>query len=286
MKRLFLVSLTGIFIVFACKAQDVKRPPVWGVAGMTFLVSDFRIAREYYGDFLGFEEAFSYNSEKGKVICFKINDRQFLEFIEDKNAKEKDRLVSVAFDCDNPARMEVYLRSKNIPIVRETETDAAGNEVLVIQGTEFYTIQFTRYLPEGLHNKTAGKFLGENRIAHRLHHAGLHVSDVTKANSLYRDVLGFSEMWRFREEDDASPNYIYMRIPDCVENIEYLVTGDGNSCHPCFRVKDMQETIYTLKERNGENLARPDIGKGKRWLLNLQNEDGTRVEFTESFTVN
>ncbi len=77
-----------------------------------------------------------------------------------------------------------------------------------------------------------------------------------------------------------------MRIPDCVENIEYLVTDDSNSSHPCFRVEDMQETIYTLKERNRENLAHPEIGKGKRWLLNLQNEDGTRVEFTESFTVN
>jgi len=27
------------------------------------------------------------------------------------------------------------------------------------------------------------------------------------------------------------------------------------------------------------------IGKGKRWILNLSNPDGTRVEFTEAYTV-
>ncbi len=193
-------------LLFRTVLQENIEKPYYGLYYQNRLISEYA---DYNAlstvAFSGFEEAFSYNSEKGKVICFKINDRQFLEFIEDKNAKDTDRLVSLVFDCDNPARMEVYLRSKNIPIVRETETDAAGNEVLVIQGTEFYSIKFTRYLPEGLHNKTAGKFLGENRIAHRLHHAGLHVSDVAKANRLYREVLGFSEMWRFREENDATP---------------------------------------------------------------------------------
>jgi len=51
-------------------------------------------------------------------------------------------------------------------------------------------------------------------------------------------------------------------------------------------VKDMQETIYTLKERRQwGDIARPIIGKGNRWLLNLKNADNTKVEFTESFTV-
>jgi hypothetical protein len=48
----------------------------------------------------------------------------------------------------------------------------------------------------------------------------------------------------------------------------------------------MQETIYTLKERRiNETLGKPGIGKGKRWILNLRNADGTRVEFTEAHCV-
>jgi hypothetical protein len=46
----------------------------------------------------------------------------------------------------------------------------------------------------------------------------------------------------------------------------------------------MQEIIYTLKERRqNEKLPAPVIGKGRRWLLNLSDSDGTRIEFTETF---
>jgi hypothetical protein len=71
---LFLLFLKSQVIF----AQEVYRPAIWGIAKMTFLVSDFQLARDYYGKFLGFEEAFSYPSDLGKVISFKVNDRQFL----------------------------------------------------------------------------------------------------------------------------------------------------------------------------------------------------------------
>ena len=66
---------------FVPKQIATVRPAIWGIAKMTFLVSDFRVARDYYGQFLGFDEAFSYPSGLGKVISFKVNDRQFLEFV-------------------------------------------------------------------------------------------------------------------------------------------------------------------------------------------------------------
>jgi hypothetical protein len=78
----------------------------------------------------------------------------------------------------------------------------------------------------------------------------------------------------------------YLQIPDCVENIEHYPSDDVNFSHPCFLVEDMQETIYTLWERKENNkLAKPKVGAGKRWLLNLSNQDGTKVEFTEAHTI-
>jgi hypothetical protein len=48
----------------------------------------------------------------------------------------------------------------------------------------------------------------------------------------------------------------------------------------------MQETIYKLKERsNGNLLSKPYIGKGKRWLLSLEDSDGTKLEFTEAHAI-
>jgi hypothetical protein len=285
MKKIYLLLLLSALLTHSVKSQEVSRPPVWGVAKMTFLVSDFSIARSYYGEFLGYEEAFSYNSDLGKIISFKVNDRQYLEFIEDKKAREKNRFVSVSFDCDDISQMEKYLSTKNIGILKKGK-DGAGNDILRIQSTESYQIEFIHLHANGLHKKSAGQYIGKGRIAPRLHHAGLYISDVEKADKLYRDILGFTDMWRASEENSARPNWIYLRMPDCVENIEYIVTDDIHSSHPCFMVEDMQETIYTLKERNKWGpLARPAIGRGNRWLLNLRNEDNTRVEFTESFTI-
>lgn len=264
----------------------IERPAVWGVAKMTFQVNDIDQARKYYGDFLGFEEAFSYSSESGKIISFKINDRQFLEFKEDKQAKTGCTLLSVSFECDDLSEMQSYLKSKEVTILKELAKDKAGNETLVISSTEAYKLEFINFKEDGLHRLSKGKFLGENRISTRLHHAGLFVSDVEKADRLYKDILGFTEMWRFKDDNAAMPNFIYLQIPDCVENIEYVVVDDANASHPCFRVDDMQQTVYDLKSRKGDYpFAKPMVGKGNRWLLNIISNQGARIEFTESFTI-
>ncbi len=285
-KAQYLVVLILINCSFFLQGFAAERPEIWGVAKMSFQVNDLKLAHEYYGDFLGFEEAFTYSSEAGPVISFKINDRQFLEFTENKQAKEGCVLTRVSFDCDKLDQMQSYLVSKNIPILKEKSLDAAGNENLIIASTEFYQIEFICFKNDGLHRLSAGRFLGDRRISTRMHHAGLYISDVEKANQLYHDILGFKEMWRFKEDNTAIPNFIYLQIPDCVENIEYVVVSDPNASHPCFRVEDMQQTVYELKMRKGDYpFAKPNIGNGNRWLLNILSNQGARIEFTESFTV-
>lgn len=282
----FLILSILINSNFIFSGFSAERPEIWGVAKMTFWVSDFNSAREYYGNYLGFEEALSYQSDLGPVISFKINDRQFIEFVENKNIENVSSLISVSFDCDKIVEMETYLKSKGIEIAKGSGIDEAGNIKVVIKSTEDYTVEFMHFELDGLHKKTQGKFLGKDRIADRLHHAGLFISDVEQANRLFVEVLGFKEMWRFKDDNSAVPNFIYLYPATCIENIEYVVNGDKNSSHPCFNVPEMQQTIYELKERNQPfKLANPIIGKGKRWLLNISNNKGIRVEFTEPYTI-
>ena len=116
-----------VFITFfhcVSIAQEVKRPKMWGIAKMTFLVSDFEVAREYYGRYLGFDEAFSYESELGEVISFKVNDRQFLEFIEDVDAKSKSRLVSYSIETENIEQMRKYLQQNEVKLPKSVKNDA------------------------------------------------------------------------------------------------------------------------------------------------------------------
>jgi hypothetical protein len=105
--RLLLFATLVLCQPIFAQTPRPERPAIWGIAKMTYKVSSFDLARNYYGKFLGFDEAFSYSSGLGKVISFKVNDRQFLEFIEDNDAKNKPRLVSVSFETENEVILKI-----------------------------------------------------------------------------------------------------------------------------------------------------------------------------------
>jgi catechol 2,3-dioxygenase-like lactoylglutathione lyase family enzyme len=285
-RRIFLSLALVLAASGLAIAQAAERPPVWGIAKMTFLVSDFAVAREYYGRFLGFDEAFSYPSPLGEVISFKVNDRQFLEFVMDKQARDKKRLVSVSFETEDAEAMRKYIISKGYDVQENVHLDGAGNKVFTINDPSGNHIEFIQFNDEGLHRKSKGQFLSEKRISVRIHHAGLYAEKITDNDAFYAQMLGFKEMLRYPEDKNVPAIMLYLQIPECVENIEHYSPNDRNDSHPCFLVEDMQETIYTLKERKiNESLGNPGIGKGKRWILNLRNADNTRVEFTEAHCV-
>ena len=268
-KRIFTILFTGLISICSLIAQEVQRPAVWGIAKMTFLVSDMEMAREYYGRFLGFDEAFSYPSPSGTVVSFKINDRQFLEFIVDKQAKEKKRLVSVSLETESVPDMLHYLKAQGVK-VSPCITDGAGNEVIVTQDAAGNNVEFIDLKADGLHRKSKGKFLSENRISKRIHHAGLYAEKIDEQDPFWVKILKCKEIVRYPLDKTQSGIIQYLGLGDCTENIEHYSPCDENFSHPCFLVEDMQETIYILKERrNGQIVNRPSIGKTKRWLLNL-----------------
>lgn len=290
MKKFIHQSLILSVIFFSFNllsfAQENSRPRIWGIAKMTYLVTDFQLARDYYGKFLGFDEAFSYNSPIGKVISFKVNDRQFLEFVEDKDAKQKQRLVSVTFETENVEQMRLYLKTKGVEVPEKVNIDGAGNEVIIVHDPSGIPVEFIKMNPNSPHMKSKGKFLSPERISKRIHHAGLYCKKVLDDDPFYTGVLGFKEIWRFPEDMNLDVVVNYLQIPDCVEIVEHYTSNDINFSHPCLLVDDMQEAIYTLKERRGDNsIPRPVVGKGKRWILNLRNADGTGIELTELHVV-
>jgi len=285
--RFWLTTLVSLLLsTSAAKPEDFQRPEIWGIAKTTFLVSNFKMARDYYGRFLGFSEAFSYDSERGKILSFKVNDRQFLEFIEDPQAKAKERLVSFSFETENVEQMRQYLKQQGQKVPDKTAIDGAGNEGFLMIDPAGNPIEFIHFGTGGLHKKTQGKFLSEQRIAKRIHHVGLYSDKITDDDPFYAGILKFVEIVRFPDDRKASPTLLYLGMGTCVENIEFSSPGTKNFAHACFLVEDMQQTVYTLKERKvNETLAKPMIGRGKRWLLNIKNPDNTRIEFTEAHTV-
>lgn len=283
--KLIFTLFLCVLIKFSLEAREIKRPSVWGIAKMTFLVSDMEVAREYYGRFLGFDEALSYPSSLGSVVSFKVNDRQFLEFVVDKDAKEKKRLVSVSLETESVKEMQSYLRSMGAKTT-ECKIDGAGNEVLTTEDAWGNNIEFIEFKDNGLHRKSKGQFLSENRISKRIHHVGLYAGKVDEQDPFWVGVLKCREIVRYPLDRNEPGTIQYLDLVDCTENIEHYHPCNENFSHPCFLVEDMQETIYTLKTRRGkQTVGRPSIGKTKRWILNMVTSDNTRVEFTEPYCI-
>lgn len=287
-KIVFLGLMFHVFLglIPSSRAQGSPRPAIWGIAKMTFLVSNYSVARDYYGEFLGFNEAFSYPADRGKIISFKVSDRQFLEFVEDPQAKEKKRMISVSFETENVEQMREYLKSAGQEVPERTIIDGAGNEVFSIIDPAGNRIEFIEWKPNSLHELSKGKYLSDRRISKRIHHVGLYTDKIIDNDPFYVGLLKFKEIMRYPDDKNVPPFMLYLGMGDCVENIEFFPSTDQNINHPCFLVDDMQETIYTLKERRiNQTMGKPMIGKGKRWILNMANADNTKVEFTEAHCV-
>jgi catechol 2,3-dioxygenase-like lactoylglutathione lyase family enzyme len=282
MRTFSIISIFFLLNIALMFGQDSKRPPIWGISKMTFLVSDFEIARDFYGQFLGFSEAFSYNSNLGKVLSFKVNDRQFIEFVEDKQAKEKKRLISYSLETANVEQMLSYLKSKGVTTPYTIQIDGAGNKCFQVVDPWGNGLEFMSFAENGKHAKTKGKFLTDKRISKRIQHAGIYSPQIIDNDPFYVGILGFKELVRYPEDKTLPATIQYLYFDDCTENIEFYSPNDHNVSHPCFVSDDMQETVYKLKSRNTNHvIGKVMIGKGKRWLMNMWNADKTRVEFTE-----
>ena len=286
MKHFFIYCIVFFLLVSTSDLLAQRRPPVFGIAKMTYLVSDYQVARDYYGTFLGFDEAFAYPSPLGEVISFKVNDRQFLEFVQDRNAKEKTRLVSISFETGDVEQMRLYLKSKDVPVPDAVTVDGAGNHAILVHDDAGVPVEFIDMNPNTLHRKSAGKFLSERRISKRIHHAGLYTKEVIENPRFYKEVLGCREFFKNPEDPGAPLVILYLQLPDCVEFIEHYASPDPNFSHPCFVAESMQDVMYTLKERNGNRpVAQSAPGRGRKFILNISNADGTKVEFTEPYNV-
>ena len=88
--------------------------PITRLAQLSFQVSDLQTTRQYYGDVMGFEEAFQVKDSQGqpRSVFFKVNGDQFLEF--SAGAKEGEfQLSRVSFLVPDIQRAHQMLKERN-----------------------------------------------------------------------------------------------------------------------------------------------------------------------------
>jgi len=277
-------ALAGVVVAVMLTAQaPPARPPILGLAHVRLMTSDLGKARHFYGDLLGFSEV---PQASPLVAIFRVNDRQHIIVRSGLPPERGDRFVDVAWETADVSAMSTYLRGHGVD-AREAEDAGEGQgralEMLDPDGHHVRVIQLTTArLPDGA---------ADRRISRRILHTGLTIRSAQAADGFYKDVLGFSEIWR-GGRPEGTINWINMRAPECTDYLEYMLTTAppdrkqlGTFHHIALLVPDIQAALETVRERTAptdpNHRAVPQIGVNRRWQLNVYDPDGTRIEFME-----
>jgi lactoylglutathione lyase len=238
-----------------------QRPRVFGIAHVSLQTSDLAKARAFYGGVLGFAEQ---RPVRPNRAVFVVNARQRLIVEDGLPADRDERLLNVGFDAERPS---------------DDARDPDG-----------HTVQFV-----SMAGAADAADAPDRRISRRILHAGLTIKDPAAADKFYRDVWGFSEIWR-GGRPAGTISWINMRVPDGTDYIEYMLYPSapptrqqlGSAHHVALLVTDIQQALETVRARtppgDRNHRATPNIGVNNRWQLNVFDPDGTRVEFMEPFT--
>jgi catechol 2,3-dioxygenase-like lactoylglutathione lyase family enzyme len=291
-----LMVVCGVVSIGAQEQSSApKRPMITGIAHIAFQVSDLAKAREFYGELLGYEEPFQIRNQDGSLALtyFKVNERQYVEIFPGLPPDKDDRLLHIAFETTDLESLRVYLLSKGLKAPEKVNQGRYGNLNFTIADPDGHRVEFVQYREGSLHRKAKGRYVSSRRISDRILHVGVTVADQAAADKFYKDILGFSEIWR-GGRDEASLNWINMKVPEGTDYLEYmLITAAptrqqlGTLHHVALLVPDIQKALETARERSGDpaSVRSPQVGRNRRWQLNLFDPDGSRAELMEPFTI-
>ena len=289
-----LLGLVSVGVMVA--AREPQRPKITGVAHMALFVHDMDKARAYYKDFLGYGEPFDLKNADGTLAMtfIKINDRQYLELFPEREAGT-DRLNHIGVEVDDVEAMRLYLKARGVAVPDNVNKARVGNLSFTVKDPDGHGVEFVQYMPDGWMTRDKGKFLPAEAISTDMRHYGILVGGLDAALGFYRDVLGFTEIWR-GSRDEKELSWVNLQVPDGQDYIEFMLYRDlpepakrGSQHHICLFVPDVAKALATLQPRAarvGYTAAmEPRTGINRRRQLNLFDPDGTRTELMEPTTL-
>jgi catechol 2,3-dioxygenase-like lactoylglutathione lyase family enzyme len=265
-----------------------ERPRILGISHLALRVSDMAAAKAFYGGILGLSER--------PGPAFAIGSRQYVLIEPGLHPQENERLTHLAFQTSDVAAMGKYLTARGLKI--DQPADRCEETAIHVIDPDGHVIEFVQAAwppPAPKLGAPTAAASGGRALSTRLLHAGLTIKNQEAADKFYRDVLGFSEIWR-GGRDEKTIDWINMRVPEGTEYLEYMLMTSppdrqrlGSAHHLCLTVQDIQSTFEEATRRTPAaarpKLAVPNVGRNGRWQLNLFDPDGTRTELMEPWRI-
>ena len=201
MKELLLAGT-----LFAGLGWAQQRPRLLGISHIAVRAKDLSAARHFYGDLLGYQEAFTIRKDgaavlggglpQGQVnaVFFKVNNRQYIVVMLE-TSPEQPRYVNTAIETDNADGMRLFLRSRGYAVPDKVEHTPTHDLAFPIQDPDGNAYEIMQYTPESLSVQTAGKFLSDERASLRILHVGISIRSQATAD-FYLKGFSLREFWR------------------------------------------------------------------------------------------
>lgn len=263
----------------AAVAQDL---PIARLADICFQVGDLEKARQFHAGILGLEEAFTLKDSQGKITSafFKVNDDQFLRFSPGPVPSEGYALTGVTMLTPDIERLRTVLQGRKLA-PGPVEKRADGNLHFTLKDPDQTDVDFIQYTASSLQSRNRGKSLGPNRFSDHLLHAGVACDREADAMTFYRDQLGFREFLRGGPAP-GDTRWINLMMPgshgDYMEVMIQASAPRAARMHMCFEVPDIQRTYKQLVSRGLPERFKPFLAQNHRWIMNLRDSYGIRVE--------
>jgi lactoylglutathione lyase len=280
--------VAGLFAVVGAGKPVARRPPIVGVANIGLKTDNLAAAREFYGNILGYQEAFRLDKPTGGLMLtyFKVNDHQYIELSPDLTSPTEDRLSHIAFETTDAQALRDYLAEQGVAAPQTVARGRDGNLIFEVKDPDGHSVQFVEYLPGSLQAQNFGKFMPDTRISERIIHVGVTVLDRAAADRFYGDILGFQLQWYGGMTDDRV-DWVAMRVPEGRDWLEYMLNVHNPSAralgvmhHLSLGVPSVK-AAYKIVVHRGYKAEQPKIGRDGKWQLNLYDPDYTRAELME-----
>jgi len=196
--------LAGMLLTAFGWAQ--QRPRLLGVSHIAVRVKDLNAARHFYGDLLGYQEAFTVRKDRSaamggglaqdqvNAIFFKVNNRQYIVVVPE-SSPDQPRYVDAAIETDNAEGMRVYLKSMGYTVPDKVDKTPTYDLAFHIKDPDGNAYEIMQYTPESLSVQSFGKYMSDDRASTRILHVGVTITQ-KPTTEFYLKGFSLREFWR------------------------------------------------------------------------------------------